>query len=170
VKKVLISLTLLLLAILGGLWYGKNHYPWLIPNYWKYHYQQEEMGGAGFQPKTLIGLNQIRITIQKRFNTTSGYRSPEYNQEVGGVSNSMHLQGIAVDVTVPYQFREEFYQAAKGAGFTAFGWGRNTVHIDMGKRRWWTYNNKGKPLTGAEARKFLHYAPPSFHKDFNTLP
>jgi hypothetical protein len=169
-KKALFSLTLLLLLTLGGVWIGTIHYPWLIPLYWKYPYHLGEMGGAGFQPKTLNGLNQIRTTIQKRFNTTSGYRSRTHNQNVGGVSNSMHLQGIAVDVTVPHQYREEFYQAAKSAGFSAFGWGQNTVHIDMGKRRWWTYNLEGKPLSGSEARKFLHFAPPGFHKDFHTSP
>jgi hypothetical protein len=32
---------------------------------------------------------------------TSGYRSPDHNEEVGGVYNSAHVAGVALDVVNP---------------------------------------------------------------------
>ena len=46
-------------------------------------------------------LQPIRDILQKPMIISSGYRCPELNKLVGGVSNSQHLEGKAVDFTVP---------------------------------------------------------------------
>ena len=61
------------------------------------------------------------------------------------------------------QYRSEFYDAAKLAGFKGFGSNRS-VHIDF-EKRWWTYNDKGKAVGGYEKFKFLHKAPKNFRNE-----
>ena len=46
-------------------------------------------------------LQPIRDYLGKPMIISSGYRCPELNKLVGGVSNSQHLEGKAVDFTVP---------------------------------------------------------------------
>ena len=45
-------------------------------------------------------LQPVRELIQKPMIITSGYRCPELNKLVGGVSNSQHLEGKAADFIV----------------------------------------------------------------------
>ncbi len=129
-------------------------------------YYAFELGGDGLKAEALAGLNAIRKQTKKRWPVVSGYRAPTHNQKVGGASNSQHVYGVAFDVRVPHKKREKFYKAAKQAGFTAFGWGNVTVHIDMGPKRWWTYDNKGKAASGQRKYQYLHKAPESFKQDY----
>lgn len=46
-------------------------------------------------------LQPLRIKLGKPIIITSGYRCPKLNQLVGGVKNSQHLEGKAVDIVVP---------------------------------------------------------------------
>ena len=45
-------------------------------------------------------LQPIRDKLKKPMNITSGFRNPFVNRLVGGVSNSQHTNGQAVDFTV----------------------------------------------------------------------
>ena len=45
-------------------------------------------------------LQPIRDMLQKPMIISSGFRCPELNKLVGGVSNSQHLEGKAADFTV----------------------------------------------------------------------
>ena len=51
-------------------------------------------------PYLLKKLTELRGIIEKPVYITSGYRCPEYNHKVGGVVNSYHLIGLAVDIKV----------------------------------------------------------------------
>ncbi len=61
-----------------------------------------------FTPKEVLGLKNdfVRVLDTARaiakvpFIITSGYRTPEHNKAVGGVSNSSHVKGLAVDLAV----------------------------------------------------------------------
>ncbi len=128
-------------------------------------YYAFELGGKGLQPQALKGLNEIRVKTGKRWKILSAYRDLEYNKKVGGALQSMHVQGLAFDVNVPYKKRAKFYEAAKQAGFTAFGWGNKSVHIDMGSKRWWTYDDKGRAVSGQRKYEYLHKAPENFKQD-----
>ena len=45
-------------------------------------------------------LQPLRDKLRRAIIVTSGYRSPEVNKLVGGASNSQHVLGQAVDITV----------------------------------------------------------------------
>lgn len=129
-------------------------------------YYAFELGGQGLKPEALRAMNEIRIKTGYRWLIYSGYRAPSHNQKVGGASQSQHVVGVAFDVKVPHEKRAKFYRAAKDAGFTAFGWGNNTVHIDMGPARWWTYDDKGRAMGGQRKYQYLHKAPLNFRQDW----
>lgn len=44
-------------------------------------------------------LDEVREKYGKPITVNCGYRSPAVNKKVGGVSNSQHLKGEAVDIT-----------------------------------------------------------------------
>lgn len=46
-------------------------------------------------------LQPLRVAYGKPIAITSGYRSPEVNRLVGGVSSSQHVKGEAADCYVP---------------------------------------------------------------------
>lgn len=46
-------------------------------------------------------LERIRSTLQAPIVVTSGYRGPEVNRAVGGVTSSDHTQGHAADIVAP---------------------------------------------------------------------
>lgn len=48
-------------------------------------------------------LDPIRAAWGGPITVNSGYRSPELNKKVGGVSNSQHMKGEAADITVGSQ-------------------------------------------------------------------
>ena len=60
---------------------------------------------ARLRMQTLIEqlLDPIRAAWGGPITVNSGYRSPELNKKVGGVSNSQHLKGEAADITVGSQ-------------------------------------------------------------------
>ena len=45
-------------------------------------------------------LQVLRNFVGKPITINSGYRSPEYNKQIGGVINSQHLLGRAADIVV----------------------------------------------------------------------
>lgn len=63
---------------------------------------------------------------------TSGYRTPEENRKAGGVPNSAHLKGLAIDVAFT-QPREKYYiiRSAIEFGFKRIGIGSGHIHLDM---------------------------------------
>jgi hypothetical protein len=49
-------------------------------------------------PSLVNALEEIRERTGRPVTVTSGYRPPAYNREVGGVSNSCHIDGLAADI------------------------------------------------------------------------
>jgi hypothetical protein len=144
---------------------GSHLYPHRVPLIWYIPYFSFEIHLQS-TAKATKGMNEIRSLCRTRYRVISSYRSKQKNNDVGGAKNSQHTKGKAFDVVVPMKMRDDFYQCAKKSHFTSFGWGNNTVHIDMGPRRWWTYNDQGQHVSGEEKYKYLHKAPLSFKKDF----
>lgn len=67
----------------------------------------------------------------------SAYRCPIHNALVGGAPRSMHKYGRAFDVRTSVAQRDDHERRAIAAGFTGFGYYRNFLHIDTGRRRSW---------------------------------
>jgi uncharacterized protein YcbK (DUF882 family) len=62
----------------------------------------------------------------------SGYRSEEYNKKIGGVANSSHMKGIAVDVAISSSAdRWKFIKVCYEVGITRIGIGNTFIHIDV---------------------------------------
>lgn len=170
-KLIRLLLILLILGFFGVLYLYKTS-PNLVPLVWRIPYTLEDCGYDATNSeamtnldKVVIGLNKIRVQTHKRYKILSGYRDKVKNKKVEGSKNSQHLLGKAIDIKVPMNDRYEFYEAAKSAGFVGYGWGNNSVHIDMGSKRWWTYDNSGKEAKGRNC-DFIYKAPENFKKDY----
>ena len=92
-------------------------------------------------------LAMARHIAETPFIITSGYRSPSRNKLVGGVANSSHLQGSAVDIACGTgRLRFRILQALMALGFNRFGMGNKFIHVDSdpnkGQDTIWTYPNK----------------------------
>lgn len=66
-------------------------------------------------------LDPLREAWGKPITVTSGYRCPELNKAVGGVSTSMHLTGHAADISAGNSIdNRRLYQLAQDLGLPYF--------------------------------------------------
>lgn len=91
-------------------------------------------------------LDQVRACAGFPFVITSGYRTPAHNSRVGGVANSSHLKGIAVDIAAPTEsMKRKIAECAIRNGITRIGWGRSFIHLDIDQDKSqhvvWNYGN-----------------------------
>jgi uncharacterized protein YcbK (DUF882 family) len=107
--------------------------------------------GAEFPADVVNNLRQlaknlqvIRDHFQKPIKINSGWRSPEHNKKVGGVSNSQHVKGKAADIVItgvtPGQLAAELEKLIEAKKISQGGIGvyPNFVHYDIrGKKARW---------------------------------
>lgn len=94
-------------------------------------------------------LDKVRVAYGSAIIITSGYRDPATNSRVGGVSNSMHLTGLAVDIK-PAQGNIYTFQKwidERWYGRLGYGAKRGFVHLDM-------KNNKGYMSGGSKGTRW----------------
>lgn len=60
---------------------------------------------VGLKPELVAILDKARDLSQTPYKITSGYRDPAHNAEVGGVPNSSHTKGLAVDLECTDNFK-----------------------------------------------------------------
>lgn len=84
-------------------------------------------------PKLVQRLQELRSALGRPLRVTSGYRCAAHNDEVGGVTNSLHRRGLAADIAIAYIQQPAFCDAALAAGFTkALAYhGRGFVHLEI---------------------------------------
>lgn len=152
-------------SLLVGLLLGMYHYQHRVPLVSNIPYFPFETHPKS-QEKAVFAINEIRENCRTRFRIVSSYRSPQKNKKVKGKSKSQHLHGKAFDVVVPMSMRADFYTCSKKSGFKGFGWSNTTVHIDLGPKRWWTYDDGGEAVSGEEKYKYIHKAPDNFRKEY----
>lgn len=77
-------------------------------------------------------LQMMRTYFKKPIIVTSGYRCAAHNAEVGGASQSYHMQGMAADFIIPGVNVSEICCIAEAVGFTGIGmYSDGYVHVDV---------------------------------------
>lgn len=113
----------------------------ISPNYWLTEFQCRHCGVVKIANRLVELLEEATRRSGVKFLISSGYRCEEYNKEVGGVPNSYHVQGLAVDILLPPDFKslDDFAKFLESVGFRGIGIYRkqNFVHVDLGPRRRW---------------------------------
>lgn len=91
--------------------------------------------GSGKQymnPAFIRMLDAIREEVGFPLVISSGYRTPAHNAKVGGVPDSAHTKGVAVDITaITDGQKRAIAKAAIRQGITRIGWGRSFIHLDI---------------------------------------
>jgi uncharacterized protein YcbK (DUF882 family) len=84
-------------------------------------------------PLLLKKLIKLRGMIERPIYITSGYRCSAYNQKVGGVVNSYHLIGLAVDIKVKDISLIDLLGICEEIGFAGIGFyeKKNFLHLDI---------------------------------------
>lgn len=82
-----------------------------------------------------LGVSQIVVT--------SGFRPPAYQRSIGGVANSPHCAGWAVDISASGEDRFIVADAAYSVGFGGIAIGKGFTHIDIGPYGRWDYDGEG---------------------------
>ena len=88
---------------------------------------------SGLTPKTQKALLLAEVYYGAPIFVTSAYRDKERNKEVGGVPNSRHIYGEAVDIRMPSNatLLNKLIWALTIAGFTGLGVYSSHVHADI---------------------------------------
>lgn len=92
----------------------------------------------------LLYALKLKVNSNKPFGIISGYRSPATNTMLnanssGVASRSLHLEGKAIDISVPGQNLVGLHQAAlalRGGGVGYYP-GSGFIHMDTGRVRFW---------------------------------
>ena len=78
-------------------------------------------------------LDRIRERLGVPITVNSGYRCPEHNEEVGGVSDSQHVLGTAADITYDGIDVDTLAEIAEECGADGIGkyYKQDFVHVDV---------------------------------------
>jgi uncharacterized protein YcbK (DUF882 family) len=118
-------------------------YTEIKPEDWKWrHFTPRELACRGdgeilVVPDAIDKLETMRVLMQAPLNINSAYRSPSYNESIGGSKNSMHMKGIAFDIAIGDHHVGDLIKNAMLAGFTGIGIYKTFVHVDTGRKRHW---------------------------------
>ena len=84
-------------------------------------------------PKLLAKLVELRNTLERPVYITSGYRCFKYNQKVGGIVNSYHCIGLAVDIQVKDINLITLLEICENIDFSGIGFyeKKNFLHLDV---------------------------------------
>ncbi|MTI49567.1 MAG: DUF882 domain-containing protein [Firmicutes bacterium] len=85
-------------------------------------------------PKLVDLLQRFRDKLNKPCYVNSGYRTPEYNEAIGGYEKSKHLLGQAADISKNNLDKtdDELIQIAVECGFKGIGIYDTHIHLDCG--------------------------------------
>jgi hypothetical protein len=98
----------------------------------KYFNEKDDPKMIGVSKKLMLMLDNARNFARVPFIITSGVRSLEENIRVGGVEDSAHLYGLAVDLRCDTsRTRYKMLFGLFGAGFKRIEIGRTHIHVDI---------------------------------------
>jgi len=88
--------------------------------------------GGQVQSPLIRKLDLAREIAGAPFVITSGFRCEDYNQQVGGVTDSAHLKGLAADIYADDSLKRFLIiSGLLGAGFLRIGIYPNFIHADI---------------------------------------
>ena len=113
-------------------------------NYEEFDSPDVQGSGQLMDLEFLSMLDAARKIYGKPMHVNSGYRTKSHNEQVGGVSSSSHLKGLAADISCKSSSdRFDMLQAFIKVGFKRIGVARSFIHIDNDKDKSqnviWTY-------------------------------
>ncbi|MGA9356037.1 MAG: D-Ala-D-Ala carboxypeptidase family metallohydrolase [Terriglobales bacterium] len=81
------------------------------------HFSKAELachccGQLKIETGLIEALEQLRTLAGKEVIVHDGYRCPAHNQQVGGVTDSQHTQGMAADIDIPGLSLQQMYDLA----------------------------------------------------------
>jgi uncharacterized protein YcbK (DUF882 family) len=92
----------------------------------------------------LLAMLRDRLETVEPLSVISGYRSPKTNKTLheassGVASNSLHMQGMAIDIRVPGRVLAAVHKTALEMRVGGVGYypKSNFVHVDVGRVRKW---------------------------------
>lgn len=96
------------------------------------HFKADEI--AGLDLELVKMLDRAREKAELPFIITSGYRTKEQNAKVGGVENSAHREGKAVDLKCSNSMeRLTIITALIEENFCRIGIAKDHIHVDISK-------------------------------------
>ena len=82
--------------------------------------------------KLVAMLDEAREAAGVPIVITSGYRTPDQNASAGGVQDSAHTSGLAVDIRCPNdQYGKQVAFGLGQAGFQRAGFYDKHIHVDI---------------------------------------
>ena len=108
------------------------------------HFKVQEFAQKDYRCDRILiesELVEVLEDVRTHFNSpviiTSGYRTPEYNEKIGGVKNSQHTKGTAADIKVKniLASKVQNYLSQKYPNKYGIGRYRNFTHIDVRKKK-----------------------------------
>lgn len=105
-------------------------------NYFTYEeFDQPGIPGSGkekMDTNLIMILDNMRHRSQLAYKINSGFRTEAYNEKIGGVKNSSHIKGKAVDIAAPdSKTKFSIIESALHFGIQRIGVGTNFIHIDI---------------------------------------
>ena len=98
------------------------------------YFKNEEV--KGLDSNLIRKLDDLRSCCGIPVIITSGLRNIEKNKEVGGVENSSHLKGLAVDIRTKDSLeRYAILGGAIMAVFKRIGLGKGHLHLDIDEEK-----------------------------------
>lgn len=88
-------------------------------------------GAEEMNEQFVMALDAARKEAGIPFRIKSGFRCAKHNLRVGGVKDSSHTRGLAVDIAVPSSTARLIAVRALMRYFERIGVGGSFVHVDM---------------------------------------
>jgi len=96
----------------------------------------EPGSGKHMHQEILYMLDAVRKEYGKPIKINSGYRTEARNKKIGGVPNSSHLKGLAVDISCKSsKDRFALVNLLLKAGFKRIGIAGSFIHVDIDKTK-----------------------------------
>jgi len=118
----------------------------LTPNFFRDEFACQ--CGCGFDAISLLLVNelqQVRDDVDSALKITSGCRCEHHNESIGGIEESAHLKGFAVDISCTHPFKRMSLVTALCRTFRRVGVAKTFCHVDIDPTKpqdvLWTYGD-----------------------------